>query len=128
MSDARTSRPQGRQKDRLGRHGEDLAVQHLVHEGVLLIARNWRCPEGELDIIGAEGDALVICEVKTRTSTRFGTPLEAVTEAKVQRMQRLAHIWCREHRVHPPRIRYDVVEVLAPGDAEPVITYHRGVI
>jgi putative endonuclease len=128
MSDARTSRPQGRPKDLLGRRGEDLAAAHLEHEGVLLIERNWRCPDGELDIIGAEDDALVICEVKTRTSTRFGTPLEAVDEAKVQRMQRLAHVWCREHRVHPPRIRYDVVEVLAPRDTEPVITYHRGVI
>jgi putative endonuclease len=128
MSDARTSRPSGRPKDLLGRHGEDLAAEHLEHEGVLLIERNWRCSEGELDIIGAEDDALIICEVKTRTSTRFGTPLEAVNDAKIHRMQRLAQLWCRERRVHPPRIRYDVVEVLAPRDAEPVITYHRGVI
>lgn len=128
MSDTRASRSHERPKDRLGRRGEDLAAEHLEQEGVQLIERNWRCEDGELDIIGAEGDALVICEVKTRTSLRFGTPLEAVTESKMSRMQRLALRWCREHQVYPPRIRYDVVEVLAPRDAAPVITYHRGVV
>jgi putative endonuclease len=128
MRDAGTPRSQGRSKDRLGRRGESLAAAHLEHEGVLIIERNWRCSDGELDIVGAEADALVICEVKTRTSTRYGTPLEAVDDAKIQRMQRLAHLWCRQRQVHPPRIRYDVVEVLAPRDGDPVITYHRGVI
>jgi putative endonuclease len=70
----------------------------------------------------------VVCEVKTRTSTRFGTPLEAVDEAKVRRLQRLGFAWCAAHDLRPASVRIDVVEVLAPRGAEPVLTHHRGVV
>ncbi|MCX6433759.1 MAG: YraN family protein, partial [Actinobacteria bacterium] len=52
-------------KDALGRYGEDLAVEHLRRQGLTILARNWRCPTGELDVIARDGSALVICEVKT---------------------------------------------------------------
>jgi putative endonuclease len=116
-------------KDRLGRLGEDLATAYLEQAGLQVLERNWRCPQGEIDIVAQEGRVLVVCEVKTRRSTRFGTPLEAVGVSKVERLQRLAFAWCADRRVRPPGgIRIDVVEVLAPREAEPLITHHRGVV
>lgn len=117
-----------RAQDRLGRKGESLAADYLEQRGVVVITRNWRCSDGELDIIAADDDTLVICEVKTRSSVRYGTPLEAVDEFKLHRMQRLAFAWCREQRIHPPRLRFDVIEVLAPRLGDPVITHHVGVV
>jgi putative endonuclease len=117
-----------RAKDRLGRLGEDLAAVHLEQQGLTLIERNWRCREGEIDIIASEGDVLVVCEVKTRTSHRFGTPLEAVDHAKVRRLQRLGFAWCVAHDLRATAVRIDVVEVLAPRGSEPVLTHHRGVL
>jgi putative endonuclease len=116
-----------RAKDRRGRRGEDLAAARLQELGIRVLERNWRSRLGELDIIGAIDDALVICEVKTRSSVRFGRPLEAVTEAKVQRMQRLAFQWCALHGVRPPRLRIDVVEVLLAPGRPPVVDHHPGV-
>ncbi len=55
-----------RAKDALGRYGEDVAARHLVDDGLVLLARNWRCAEGEIDIVARDGDVLVVCEVKTR--------------------------------------------------------------
>jgi putative endonuclease len=55
-----------RAKDALGRHGEEVAARHLAAAGLVILDRNWRCAAGEIDIVAADGDALVICEVKTR--------------------------------------------------------------
>src|SRR5829696_6815525 len=83
----------GRVKVLLGRFGEDLAVRHLEAAGLQVLDRNWRCAEGEIDIVAAEGDTLVVCEVKTRTGTGFGDPAEAVVGAKAARLRRLALRW-----------------------------------
>jgi putative endonuclease len=116
-------------KDRLGRWGEELAAAHLEGQGLQVLERNWRCAEGEIDVVATDGGTLVVCEVKTRRSTRYGTPLEAVGPSKVHRLQRLAFAWCQERKVRPRGgIRIDVVEVLAPRDATPLITHHRGVV
>ena len=61
-----------RAKDALGRFGEEVAAEHLRLQGLQILARNWRCPTGELDIVARDGSSLVICEVKTRRSTAFG--------------------------------------------------------
>ena len=79
-----------RAKDGLGRYGEDVAARHLVEQGIIVLDRNWRCELGEIDIVGRDGDVLVVCEVKTRSGTSFGTPLEAVTRTKAARLRRLA--------------------------------------
>ena len=68
-----------RAKDALGRYGEDVAARHLLSEGFVVLDRNWRCDVGEIDIVARDGDTLVVCEVKTRSGTGFGSPLEAVT-------------------------------------------------
>lgn len=122
------SRPTGvvRAKDALGRMGEDVAARHLESEGFVVLERNWRCDEGELDILARDGDTLVVCEVKTRSSTRYGTPFEAITERKLHRLERLGMRWMREHGVRPRRMRVDIVSVLAPPDGRRVIEHVRG--
>lgn len=116
-----------RAKDALGRFGEDHAAQFLKSVGIAVIERNWRCPDGELDLVALEGgDTLVICEVKTRRDDRFGGPLYAVTPAKVARLRRLAVTFAREVGFRGD-IRIDVVAVWAPF-GEPVRIEHvRGV-
>ena len=78
-----------------------------------MLARNWRCREGELDLIATKGPTLVVCEVKTRSGGRFGAPFEAVTRQKQLRLRRLATRWLTttEPRVHPREIRFDVASV-----------------
>ena len=117
-----------RVKDAVGRFGEDLAIAHLRAAGCQIVQRNWRCPDGEIDIVAIEGDALVFVEVKTRSTSAFGHPAEAVTPAKAARVRRLAARWLAENRGGPswPQLRFDVVAVtrLAPGG--PVISHLRG--
>ena len=72
-------------KDALGRRGEQLAAQYLEQAGFRILDRNWRCAEGEIDIVAAERRVLVVCEVKTRSDTRYGSPLDAITRAKRNR-------------------------------------------
>jgi putative endonuclease len=113
-------------KDALGRYGEDLAAGYLERSGLLIIERNWRCELGELDIIARENADLVVCEVKTRRSLRYGTPLEAVSPRKIRRMRRLAIRWLEERTIHAEIIRFDVVGILAPVAGQPTIEHVRG--
>jgi putative endonuclease len=86
--------------------------------GRLLADRNWRCRDGELDIVALEGRTVVFVEVKTRSTTLFGDPAESVSEAKASRIRRLAVQWLREHpELRHHGVRFDVVTVvrLAPG-------------
>lgn len=70
----------------LGERGETIAARHLTRLGLVVVDRNWRCDAGEIDLVLRDGAVLVICEVKTRTSTDYGDPLEAVTPVKVARL------------------------------------------
>lgn len=115
-------------KDGLGRYGEDLAAAHLVSHGHRLLARNWRCPQGEIDILASDGDTLVVCEVKTRSSTRFGLPAEAVTPAKRRRLRSLAAAWLAETGGGFGTVRFDVVAVLRPRTGPVEIEHLRGVL
>ncbi len=98
----------------LGERGETIAARHLTHLGMVLLDRNWRCDAGEIDLVLRDGQVLVICEVKTRTSTDYGDPLEAVDRRKAERLRRLAARWLRDHDCHPEDIRIDMVGVLTP--------------
>ena len=111
----------------LGAYGEQLAERHLTAAGMVVLDRNWRCDAGEIDLVLREGRVLVVCEVKTRTSDAFGAPHEAVTEAKVRRLRRLAARWLQHHRVHPDEVRIDVVAVLRPRKGPSVVDHVRGV-
>jgi len=97
----------------LGRRGEDLAAAWYADHGYEVLARNWRCRAGELDLIVAQGRLVVFCEVKSRASDRFGAPAEAVTRAKQTRIRRLAARWLEDEApVRPRAIRFDVACVL----------------
>jgi putative endonuclease len=116
-------------KDALGKQGEQAAAEYLQRAGFRILARNWRCSEGEIDIVAADGRALVACEVKTRSDTRYGTPLEAVTRRKLSRLRRLAVQWVIANGVLFDEVRVDVVEVLK-SQTEPggfAIEHVRGV-
>jgi putative endonuclease len=100
--------PSGRQA--LGGHGETLAAQWYVRHGYEIVARNWRVAEGEIDLVARRDRILVFCEVKTRTSDRFGSAAEAVTAAKQRRLRRVAALYLHR-RESPSRrdvIRFDV--------------------
>jgi putative endonuclease len=99
-------------KDELGKYGEQLAADYLQRAGFRILARNWRCAEGEIDLVAADRRVLVAVEVKTRSSTAFGTPLEAVTRKKRSRLRRLAVQWVVANGVLFDEVRVDVVEVL----------------
>ncbi|MCY1562591.1 hypothetical protein D9M68_1000180 [compost metagenome] len=93
----------------------------------MVLERNWRCDEGELDLVLRDGAILVVCEVKTRTSLTAGTPHEAVTAAKLARLQRLGERWAHERGVRPAGIRTDVVAVLRPRRGPAVVDHVVGV-
>src|SRR5690606_2608835 len=77
-------------KDDTGRAGEERAARHLVARGYEILDRNWRCPQGELDIVAERGGMLCFIEVKTRRGLGFGHPFEAIDERKRRRLWRLA--------------------------------------
>jgi putative endonuclease len=114
-------------KDELGRQGEQLAAERLQEAGLRILDRNWRCSEGEIDIVAADGRVLVICEVKTRSDARYGTPLEAVGVRKHRRLRRLAVRWLVAHGVIFDEIRIDVVGVLKVGPGQFTVEHVRGV-
>ncbi|TYB43340.1 YraN family protein [Actinomadura chibensis] len=99
----------------LGRRGEDAATDYLLGLGWRILDRNWRCQEGELDIVAHDGRRHVVCEVKTRGSTRFGDPLEAITADKAARLRRLAWRWAAAHGVGSATVRVDVLGLISDG-------------
>lgn len=107
----------------LGRRGEDVAHRYLEKMGLVVVDRNWRCREGELDIIAVDDGSLVVCEVKTRTGVGFGLPAEAITHAKIARIRRLTNQWLSEKRRGFPQVRFDVVAIVWPPEGEPEITH-----
>ena len=92
--------------------GEDVAAAWYASQGYEVLARNWRCRTGELDLILRRGSEVVFCEVKARRTDAFGAPQEAVTREKRQRIRHLAARWIEESRVRPAQIRFDVAAVL----------------
>jgi putative endonuclease len=97
----------------VGGFGECAAARHLVGQGLTLLDRNWLGPDGELDLVLREGTDLVVCEVKARRGSAFGSPVEAVGPAKARRLRRLALQWLRAtRRFRPQDIRFDVVSVV----------------
>jgi len=98
----------------LGNAGEDLVARWDADAGYRVLDRNWRCREGELDVVVARDSVLVFCEVKTRRSTTFGSPAEAVTITKQRRLRTLAMRWLDAHPEARARtVRFDVASVLA---------------
>lgn len=113
----------------LAKLGEDRAAGYVEDIGWEVVERNWRCRAGELDIVAREPrtDTLVFIEVKTRSGLGYGTPLEAITPAKVARLRGLAVAWLQEHGVRARRLRVDAIGILMPGSEEMQLTHVRGI-
>jgi len=100
------------ERQAVGAYGERVAAQHLRDKGLVILNQNWRCAEGEIDLVLRDRNDLVFCEVKTRRSAVYGTPAESVTPGKVRKLRRLARCWLAETGLHAPTVRFDVVEVI----------------
>jgi putative endonuclease len=96
----------------LGAEGEAQAASWYEGQGYEVVARNWRCREGELDLVVRRGRALVFVEVKTRSTDRFGSPAEAVTPTKQRRLRTLAMRYLAASGARPTSLRFDVVAIL----------------
>jgi putative endonuclease len=114
-------------KDEVGKHGENVVARRLEAQGWELLARNWRCELGELDIIAVDGEDLVAVEVKTRRSAAFGTPQEAVTGDKLARLRRLTAAWLSSQDRRFAGVRIDVVAVTLPRAGAAQVEHLRGV-
>lgn len=114
-------------KDELGRRGERLAEAHLVARGAEVLDRNWRCALGEIDLVVRESGCLVFVEVKTRSGTGWGEPLEAITAVKLARLRRLAGEWCAAHPDIRGALRIDAIGIVAPPDAAPRLSHLEAV-
>ncbi|KAB2341866.1 YraN family protein [Actinomadura rudentiformis] len=121
----------------LGQRGEDAASVYLAGLGWTIIDRNWRCRQGEIDIVAHDGRQHVVCEVKTRKNAALGTPFEAITQEKAVRLRRLAWRWAARHGIAGSAVRVDAICLLtepprrpAPGNVVDgfTIEHLRGVI
>jgi putative endonuclease len=110
----------------IGAYGEEVAARHLRERGMSVLERNWRCPEGEVDIVLRDGATLVVCEVKTRTSLRAGTPHEAISDVKLDRLKRLGERWAAERGIRPDGIRVDLVAVVRPRRGPALVEHVPG--
>ncbi|MFE2867862.1 YraN family protein [Embleya sp. NPDC059259] len=114
----------------VGRYGERVAARYLIEIGMAVLDRNWRCRDGEIDIVAREGPTLVVCEVKTRRAGGFEHPLEAVGAVKAQRLRVLAQRWSLAHpAVGPPggEVRIDLVAVVPAARGAARVEHVRGV-
>jgi len=114
-------------KDEVGRYGEELAARYVREQGWEICARNWRGEGGELDLIAIDGDEAVAVEVKTRRSSVYGPPEEAVTALKLQRIRRLFAQWLHAQERRFPGVRVDVIAVTLPRAGAAQLEHLRGV-
>lgn len=96
----------------LGQQGEAAVVEWYERAGYTIVARNWRCFEGEIDIIARKGRVLAVCEVKARANDRFMDPALAVGRAKQAKVRTAAFRWLREHGHRRGQVRFDVALVV----------------
>lgn len=114
-------------KDERGRAGEERAAEYLRALGYEVRDRNWRCPDGEIDIVAVRGADLVVVEVKTRRTALFGHPFEAVDRRKRDRLWRLCAAWARAHPdvARRRRIRIDVIGITGDDPATARVEHLR---
>jgi putative endonuclease len=109
----------------IGARGEAAAAAYLERIGMEIIDRNWRSGRGELDIVALDGDELVLCEVKTRTTVARGTPEEAVTPAKMRRLSRLGEAYIAAAGLGTCRARFDVITIRVVAEDRALLRHHR---
>ena len=107
---------------RLGKIGETAAYEYLQKENYIILEVNYRCKQGEIDIIAEDGEYLVFVEVKTRSSNFYGSPAEAVNFKKQQQICKAAHSYLTFNNKHDSNIRFDVVSIISSSAIETDIT------
>jgi putative endonuclease len=113
--------PRGVSNRTLGARGEALAVDFLTVRGYAVLARNYRCKGGEVDIVAREGKTLVFVEVKTRRTMEYGLPQLAVTPFKQRQISKAALTWLAAHHQESAPARFDVIAVLLLTGDQPRI-------
>lgn len=114
-------------KDAVGVAGEEMAKRWLADAGWDVLATNWRCEVGEIDIVARDGAEVVIVEVKTRTSLRYGDPTEAVDHDKLAKLRHLAALWLAENPTGSAGVRIDVIGIVRPGSGQSLLRHLKGV-
>ena len=109
-----------------GRWGESIAEKYLQEQGYEIVDKNYRCQEGEMDLIAWDEKVLVFIEVKTRRSASFGSPEEAVTIPKQQRLGAIAYSYLKSHELMGVSCRFDVVAIRIIHKNPPQIRLLRG--
>jgi putative endonuclease len=110
--------PKDMRRIRTGKRGEDLAAAHLRKAGYQIVAQNYRCLYGEVDIIARDGGTIVFVEVKSRKSEKFGPPQEAVGLEKRKKLSRISLHYLQQKRLEAFNARYDVVSVRMSPDGD----------
>jgi len=112
-------------KDDFGRAGEERAALYLTTHGYQVLDRNWRCSQGEIDIVAEIDGTICIVEVKTRRSTAFGHPFDAIDERKRDRLWRLAYAWCHSHPALSGnrKLRLEVVGIIGADPMTAVLEH-----
>jgi putative endonuclease len=95
----------------LGRRGESLAARELRRRGYVLLERRWRCRIGEIDIVARQGKVLVVVEVKSRSRSDYGPPIDAVDRDKRRKLEKLARAYLQAKRLQDLSVRFDLVGV-----------------
>jgi putative endonuclease len=108
---------------RIGRKGEKLARRFLKKQGYKILARNYTCPVGEIDLIALDGRTIAFVEVKTRCGAAHGDPEDTVTVAKRRKLHHVAQYWLSQRRADAYACRFDVVSVTLLDDAKPRIRH-----
>lgn len=111
---------------RIGKWGEETAVEFLAGRGYTILARNARTPYGEIDVIAKKDDSTLFVEVKTRTSDKMGLPEESITARKRQHMLSAAEHYAAEHEIDHWQI--DVIAIEGKPGSTPKITYFENAI
>jgi putative endonuclease len=109
----------------LGRRGEEIALEYFRRKGLRIVEGGFRLFRGEIDIIAYDGDTLVFIEVKTRATTEFGLPEEAVTPTKQSQIRKIARGFLIDRGLGEPDCRFDVLAILVPEEGDPVITHYE---
>ena len=99
-------------RNALGKHAEDIGAAWLASRGMRIIERNYRCPIGEIDLIGQINGTLVIVEIRSRRSESWGTPAESVTIRKRQKLRKVAAWYLSQHGKTDEACRFDVLGIL----------------
>ena len=109
----------------LGKRGEQIALEYLSRKGYRIVSRGFRLFRGEIDIVARDGETLVFIEVKTRATTEFGLPEEAVTPPKQAQIRKIARGFLAANSLGEPDCRFDVLAILVPDGVDPVITHYE---